>query len=235
MTGRALEVAYGGRDNLEAMRSARNYNAHLLDLIRRYVVGPDVMDFGAGAGTFAIPLASEYERILCVEPDPDLARALRSAGQNTVPDLSVVPHESLDSIYSLNVLEHIEDDRTTLGELRARLRAGGLLLLFVPAFMVLYSAMDRKVGHFRRYHRAELEERLRCAGFDVVVSRYVDSIGFFATLAYRLFGSRSGELSPKSVAMYDRLVFPISRTADLATNKLFGKNLLVVGCKPKRG
>jgi hypothetical protein len=58
------------------------------------------------------------------------------------------------------------------------------------------------------------------------LSEYVYSLGFVASLAYRLLG-RIGELEPSAVAWYDRRVFPISRVLDRLTARWFGENLLL--------
>lgn len=227
-----VEAGYTGLENLEAMEHAHKYNAFLHGLIREHLTGREIMDFGAGAGTFAIPASSDYGRVICVEPDGVLHDHLRQAGLEVVKDLAAVAECSVDAIYSFNVLEHIEDDEGALSELQRRLRSGGKLLLYVPAFNLLYSAMDRKVGHFRRYRRRELEERVRRAGFEIALSRYADSLGFFAALAYKLVGGDSGVIDPRSVRLYDTFVFPVSRWLDRLVGAWFGKNLVVVARKP---
>lgn len=228
------DLSYSGRENLDAMKHAKNYNQYLIELIAQHAEGETILDFGAGAGTFAVPIAALKQNVVCVEPDAALQNALATARLQFYPGLGSVPLESLDSAYSLNVLEHIEDDYDVLVELGRRLRQGGKLLIYVPAFKLLFSAMDRHVGHFRRYRRARLEELLRQAGFEILFARYVDSIGFFVTLLYKLIGDRSGIISPRSVMLYDRLVFPLSKLADRVLGGLFGKNLVVVARKPAR-
>ena len=221
--------AYPGTENLEVMAEAVRYNEHLLGLVRRHAPdgGQQVMDFGAGAGTFAQPLAAEGMRVTCIEPDADLRSRLEAMGLRAVPSLEGIPRRSFAMIYSLNVLEHIQDDRTVLSQLRECLSDEGILLLYVPAFQVLFSSMDRRVGHFRRYRKAGLASLLRCAGYDVQESRYVDSIGFLAGLAYRMAG-RDGKLNRRAVAFYDRWVFPGSLVLDRLLGRWLGKNLVVV-------
>jgi predicted SAM-dependent methyltransferase len=58
-------------------------------------------------------------------------------------------------IYSSNVLEHIEDDSRALNEMFAKLQINGKLAIYVPAFMFLFSDLDIKAGHFRRYSKKE--------------------------------------------------------------------------------
>jgi SAM-dependent methyltransferase len=138
-------------------------------------------------------------------------------------------NDAFDFAYTLNVLEHIEDDAAALAALHARLRPGGRLLVYVPAFQVLYGPMDRRVGHLRRYRRLDLVRRVRAAGFTIEKSRYADSIGFFAALAFRLLRSDStGDLERSHVRLYDRLVFPLSLALDLLCRPFFGKNVTVV-------
>lgn len=227
-----MDASYSGRENLEAMRYARNYNRFLEDLVLQHAAPGTALDFGAGAGTFAIPLAQRGLAVDCIEPDADLRAVLEQAKLEAHPDLASVQPSSVDYIYSLNVLEHIKDDRTMLTELVARLKPGGVIMLYVPAFQVLYSSMDSQVGHFRRYRKTALRELVGGAGLTVSAARYVDSLGFIAALVFKWFGNSSGEISPTSVALYDRLAFPLSRLADLLFSPFFGKNLLIVAAKP---
>ncbi len=225
---------YVGRENLEAMKLARKYNAHLVQLVRNAAPGTTALDFGAGAGVFSAALRNLGTVVTCVEPDAELRGELRAMGFTAHHGLSEVPAASLEYVFSLNVLEHIEDDTAIMAELFARLRPGGALLLYVPAFDMLFSAMDRRVGHFRRYRRRPLTAALRAAGFEICDARYADSLGFLATLAYKFIGDPAGGLNVRSLTTYDRYLFPCSRMLDRLIAGAFGKNLVVVAQKPVR-
>ena len=117
--------AYSGVDNLEIMDDAVNYNAFLLDLVTSRVRPDDaILDFGAGTGVLARPLAANGYRVSCVEPDPDLRARLTQAGLGVHAGLHEIPPESFDFIYTINVLEHIRDDDIIVGALRTRLKPG---------------------------------------------------------------------------------------------------------------
>ena len=224
------EEGYTGRDNLEVMLDARRYNAWLCSLItRRAAPGSRIVDFGAGAGTFARMVRDKGYEVICVEPDAVLKSQLRSQGFEVFSSVDELPANTYDLVYTLNVLEHIEDYQAALYALRRPLRRGGQLLVYVPTFQVLYSSMDRKVGHFRRYRRTPLARMVASAGFDVRESCYADAIGYAASLAYRLSGNNDGTLNPGAIRFYDTFVFPLSRLADLVLQKVIGKNALVVG------
>jgi SAM-dependent methyltransferase len=229
-------ASYTGRDNLEAMQEAHRYNEHLLNLVRNVLrPGDVVVDFGAGIGTFARVLTSEGHTIHCVEPDLDQAALIHSAGLPVHTSAQDLPAGGADVIYSFNVLEHIENDAALLAELFLALKPGGRFIVYVPAFPVLFTSMDRKVGHFRRYKRADLRSKLELAGFEVCRINYADSAGFFATLLFRVFGSDSGDIAPGAVAFYDRWVFPVSVAADKVLSGVLGKNLAAIARKPTDG
>lgn len=176
-------------------------------------------------------VASPQIDLVCVEPDDGLRARLVTSGLAARRSLEDIKGE-FDFAYTFNVLEHIEDDRAALAALFRALKPGGQLLVYVPAFAVLFSAMDRKVGHVRRYIRRELMERCQAAEFEVESALYADSFGFFASLWLRAFGNTSGELNPRLVRLYDSLFFPVSRMLDHLTARLFGKNVVLLARRP---
>ena len=225
---------YTGGDNLEVMKEAVNYNGFLKNLVLQYAGDSEkILDFGAGRGTFAQLLAEEGRRVLCLEPDRAQAGMIADAGSPVVTALDEIGAESLEFIYSLNVLEHIEADQEAMMQLSQKLQAGGRMLIYVPAFMLLFSGMDRKVGHFRRYSAASLAALAQRCGLEIEVLKYADSAGFLATLLYKLVGSSEGSISRRSLRLYDRYIFPVSRAFDRIFSSFLGKNVYIV-CKKKQ-
>src|SRR5690606_15924149 len=62
--------------------------------------------------------------------------------------------ERFDVVISLNVLEHVQDDRRAARDLASLLAGGGWLLTYVPACGLAYGSMDEALGHHRRYDLA---------------------------------------------------------------------------------
>jgi SAM-dependent methyltransferase len=223
---------YRGHDILDLLKEARNYNRWLTDQV--YSAKPPgaarIADLGAGRGTFAEMLRERGLEIACVEPDPENQVILRQSGFSVQGTMDEHAPESLDYVYTLNVLEHVPDDEALVRAVLLRLRKGGRLFIFVPAFPVLWSRLDDYVEHQRRYRRPPMVAMLRRAGFVLERARYADCLGFFAALFFRR--NQKVEISPRSIWFYDRLLFPVSRFLDPVLGQFFGKNLAVLCRKP---
>ncbi|MDX1735617.1 MAG: class I SAM-dependent methyltransferase [Halioglobus sp.] len=227
---------YTGTDNLEVMQEAVNYNRFLCELIARHAGSASrVLDFGAGIGTFSARVKEQGFDVTCLEVDAGQAELLQTQGFEVLTSLDDCEDGTFDYVYSLNVLEHIEDDAAAVRQLYRVLRPGATALIYVPALEILFSSMDEKVGHFRRYSRPSLSRLLLDAGFELRTCRYCDSLGFPATLLYKWFGSDKGGISKLPVVLYDRVAFPVSRLLDALFGALLGKNVYAVVAKPDAG
>jgi len=224
-----MEEQYSGVDILEALESADNYNDYLTRLIRQSSESKDLIDFGAGTGTFAKRLREEGYRVLCIEPDFSQRERLIKEGFEARPDIDSFPDESLPFLFSLNVFEHIADDHHAIEQIYQKLAPGGALLLYVPAFHCLWSTLDDKVCHYRRYTKKTLRT-LVLPKFSIETLQYADSIGFIAALTFRLLRKDSTSLTAKSIAWYDKWIFPLSRMLDILFHRFVGKNVFVI-CK----
>jgi len=220
---------YEGAEILQLGNVLPNYNRSIAVMACRYGAGArDVLDFGAGIGTLSQTVRELGLAPLCLEPDARQRAELDRLGFQTVASLAGVPDGSLDYIYSSNVLEHIEDDVAALIELRRKLRAGGRLLLYIPAFQSLYSAMDRAVGHYRRYDRAMLGQKLRDAGFVVEELYYADVLGYFVTRLFMAIGNDTDKINPFTLTVCDRVIFPVGQMIEKLVRVPVGKNVVGV-------
>jgi SAM-dependent methyltransferase len=219
---------FEARDLIEVMEEAVNYNRFLLEALASWASGAHrVLDFGAGNGRLALGLRERGFEVHAVEPDPLLRQGVASKGIVAYEGLEALGQQRFERIYTVNVLEHVEDDRALLEALHDHLDPGGRLFVYVPAYSVLFSANDERVGHLRRYRKSTLLPTLDAAGFAVEEASYVDSIGFAAGLGYRFFGRRDGGVDAAVVRFYDAALFPLSRRLDRVLGRFVGKNLLV--------
>jgi len=195
-----------------------------------------LLEFGAGTGFLAEIFRSKFNISPdCIELDPILVGLIKQKKFTCYQFLSQ-RNFNYEAIYTSNVLEHIENDSVVLKELYDSLLPGGTIGIYVPAHSILYSAMDKEIGHVRRYSRSELKLKVVSAGFIVESLSYDDFIGFFASLVVKVVGYKNGaKLGSKgSLLFYDKVVYPISRFLDqLGFKYLLGKNLILIATKPK--
>jgi SAM-dependent methyltransferase len=188
-----------------------------------------ILEFGAGTGFLSEILEEKYSvKAECLEIDKTLLEILKLKGFKTYSRISEV-NKKYDLIFSSNVLEHIDLDVQVLSELKNLLKNEGKLVSYVPAFPILFSDLDVAVGHYRRYTKREICQKLQRAGYKVERIHYVDTLGFPASLLLRVLGYKAGGNigGLKSMRIYDRFVFPFSKLLDrIGFKKLFGKNLI---------
>lgn len=230
---------YLGHD-LEAMSVADRYNREIVRAFSPYL-GKRVIEVGAGIGNVSVLLLEQQlENLQVIEPDGGMyARVyerLRGEERAIVhPGLlsSVMARGRIggaDSVVSVNVLEHVEDDLTELALMHSVLRPGGHLCLWVPALPALYSRFDRSLGHYRRYRRVELQAKLKDAGFHTLRIEYKDIVGMVAWfLCCRMLGLG---LTTGKMRIYDRVVLPLTTSIERRLRLPIGKNLFVVACRP---
>lgn len=222
-------TSYSGTEVLENLTEAYNYNNALKDLVETHTPKAEkVLDFGAGIGTFSDLLRDSFQDLECLEIDIDQGETLKSKGYKVFTDLDVIPDASYDAIYSLNVFEHIENDREVFENLLKKVKPGGRVVLFLPAFNSLYSHFDKFVGHFRRYDKKMLMEMVTTEGASVEKMHYFDSIGFVAAFLFKYIKNEE-ELPKKSeILFYDKVVFPFTKIVDAFLKYFFGKNIYCV-------
>lgn len=219
---------YSGIEILHTMLLAKNYNSYLLNLICKHIeLNYSIVDFGAGIGNFAQDLVEKGYNVTCIEKDNFLKEEIKNKGIKCLESLYELKNNSVDFVYSLNVLEHIEKDHEIIELINQKLKAGGGILIYVPAFTILYSKLDKKVGHFRRYSIMNLKSLMSQSNFKVIDYGYADSLGFFSTLLYKFFGNKEGNINKKALSMYDNLIFPVSLYMDKFCHKFLGKNCYV--------
>ncbi|KAA6302706.1 MAG: Ubiquinone biosynthesis O-methyltransferase [Candidatus Ordinivivax streblomastigis] len=228
------DFCYVGAETLEIMAGAEKYNAYLERLVLKYIESGKsgnitVLDIGAGIGTFAKKISAKGYQVHCIEPDLQQSEQIKELGLLVDTSIENIDNNSVDFIYSLNVLEHIENDEEIFKVWTGKLKQGGSILIYVPAFNVLYSSFDKSVGHFRRYRKSRLIEIFKEAGLHIEEVRYADTIGFFVSLLYKWINKGNGKINKNSLKFYDKYLFPFNRLFDFLFSKYIGKNVFAVG------
>jgi glycosyltransferase involved in cell wall biosynthesis len=228
-----------GHVTLARMGKLEPYNRWLAERFEK-AVGSRVLEIGAGFGNMTRQIVPR-DLVVASDLDPVALEFLRGAFRDQ-PAVRVAsyrfplgPEErreleslSLDTVVCLNVLEHIEDDRATLADLFTVLRPGGRLILLVPAHARLYGSLDEHLRHFRRYEKAELEAKVREAGFVLEDCRFLNRPGVFGWyLNGRVLRRR---VLPRGQLSLFKLVLPLLRSEE-ANPPAWGLSLLAIARK----
>lgn len=222
---------------LDELDGAANYAAWIHDLIEPHL-GSNVVEIGAGHGTFTQLMATPDRQVCAQDLSPRCVELLRerfATSPNvtaTAGDLASLGGEKFDSAVLINVLEHIEGDDVALDQLRDLLAPGGRLVLWVPAFQQLYADFDRRVGHHRRYRREVLCAQLSAHGFDIAEARYVNAVGGIAWLVIAKWLRRT-PTQGLPLRIFDGYMIPVLRVIEEKVRLPFGQSLLVVATKPQ--
>lgn len=219
---------------LQIFAHARHWKRYWISRLADYVAG-DVLEVGAGMGANTLLLRSlSAGRWFCLEPDPELLRKCTLDAKRLGLSVEAVtgtldalpPDRNFDTALYIDVLEHIDDDAGELRNLTRRMRPGGHVIVLAPAHQKLFSPFDRAIGHYRRYDAATLR-RIAPAGWVSHRCEYLDSLGFFLSLANRRL-LRQSEPTLRQILLWDRALVPLSRYIDPLTGFRFGKSILSV-------
>ena len=224
---------YFGRD-LEAMSFARNYHKWIIDEFKPFF-GQSLAEVGAGTGNFSELLIEHIKHLVAFEPSKNMYPLLKdrfSKNPRVQTINSTFSSECskfkgcFDSIIYVNVLEHIENDEQELYYVYKTLKHGGHALIFVPALSFLYSDLDKKLGHFRRYYKKDLVKLVQHIGFNIRKAKYFDLAGIIPW--YIVFVFLKKPITGGKVSLYDKLMVPLTQKLEWFVTPPVGKNLLIV-------
>ena len=223
------------RRDLLILRSAPKYRAYLGSLCEPYVRDRRVLEVGAGLGDLGRHLL-QYDpaSLTLIEPGEECFAELARLAEPRIEVTQRFSHEMArdhpgrwDTVIYSNVLEHIEDDAAELQTAARTLSARGHLLIIVPAHPLLFSPIDRKLQHFRRYSRAGFLALVRRVGsFEVERCLYINKLGVAGWLLNKLRGR--DVQSERLFRLFDRWLLPLSRRLDKLAPHSFGLSLFAV-------
>lgn len=164
----------------------------------------DILEIGAGTGANLEMLLS-FGKVTAVEPN-EVARKNISEkfGEKVtiidgkIPDNLNLKNKKFDLICLLDVLEHIEDDKAALEEIKKILNSEGKIILTVPAFQFMWSDHDKNLHHFRRYNRKDLRNLIQSSGLTVIEIGYFNFLLFPLAFLARIIARKSVAKKPNS-------------------------------------
>lgn len=227
-------IKYRGIKTLEVLEGADNYNKWIINRISRYIKSP-ALEIGAGTGNISNSFLN-LKSLVITDIDEglvlDLQRKFKDKKNVSVKQLNIEKNNwketsKFKSIYCVNVLEHIKDDKTALKNMFNLLQKNGKLVMLVPAKKFAYNKLDKNLGHYRRYEKKQLIKDIEESGFKVKSIEYFNLVGLLSWMIRDKISNNHSQLRPYQVKIFDSIV-PILKKIEPKKNLPVGISLIVV-------
>jgi ubiquinone/menaquinone biosynthesis C-methylase UbiE len=148
-----------------------------------------ILDVGCGTGAMVKAL-QPWGKVVGADLSPLALSFCRKRGCELLIETPAerLPFQSgtFDALTALDLLEHLESDRSALCEFYRVLKPGGWLAISVPAYRFLWSGHDVALMHKRRYTAHLLRDRLLETGFQIEKLSYSVTFLFLPIMLFRL-------------------------------------------------
>jgi glycosyltransferase involved in cell wall biosynthesis/tRNA A58 N-methylase Trm61 len=202
----------------------------------------DILEVGAGSGSFSRFISEVASHIVSVEPSQkfyiDLAKKMDSINNaesfcGTLSDFVASNGaggvaRKFDRVIYTHVLEHIRDDISELKLAKQQIHPSGKAIVVVPSMPRLYGSVDSLSGHQRRFTFNELKTVAELSGFEVESIRYFNPLAIAPYwFLYRIIGVKS--VGSGQLGLYDRLFVPLAyKMMRIFGGRIPGINLIAV-------
>lgn len=234
-----------GNEILEVISNAGKFNEWMYKTITPFLHG-NILEIGSGIGNISQFFLADKKIITLSDTDGYYLQTLRQkfSGFSNLkevleinlehPQFESIYHplkEQYDSIFLLNVLEHIRNDSLAIENCKHLLKQGGTLLLLCPAYSFLYSALDKELGHHRRYTISKLNSLLK--NHDLIIKKkfYFNAIGVIAWYYGKLMKLKT--IPSSDMGLYNKLV-PVAKFIDKITFRKKGLSAIIIAEKKER-
>lgn len=159
----------------------------LLNEIRKLKISR-IIDIGAGDGYLAQKIQMELGiPVLLVDVNFSADQIKQS---NYFKNFTDIRPADKDLLLLADVLEHIEDPKSFLRNLKKHFAPESEVLITVPAFQKLFSEHDVFLGHFKRYNHQTLLEDLKDS-IHVSYMRYLFFLPLIIRILQVVFGNKN--------------------------------------------
>jgi len=232
-----------GEDTLNTIALANHLNSWMYNSIKPFCHGK-ILEIGSGVGNISEYFLNDNSTILLTDIREGYCESLREKfARNTtllgIEKMNLVDEDfdkkfekyfgSFDSVFALNVVEHIFDDQLAISNCYKLLKPGGHLVILVPAYQWLFNDFDTQLEHYRRYTRNRLESLFMSSNFSIYHSQYFNAAGIAGWFV-------SGKIQHHKIIpvgqirLYNKLVV-LFRAFDKMIFNSFGLSVITVGRK----
>ena len=232
-----------GQETLDVISQADRFNYWMYETIRPHCKGA-VLEIGSGLGNISQCFLNDQFSITLTDIRANYSQVLRQKFQQH-PTLQAVKQldltdpkfdqkfaslfNSFDTVFALNVVEHIKDDALALKNAKKLLRKDGHLVILVPSYQLLFNKLDTELGHYRRYTKQSLSKVFEQNKISIIHKSHFNFMGIFAWfISGRL--QANNQIPDSQMRLYNFFV-PIFKWIDALLLRQWGLSTIVVGKK----
>jgi len=237
------EIDPEGFETLSVIANAEHFNTWTFETIRPWCNGK-ILEIGSGIGNIShcfteknyditiSDLRSNYRKFLA-QKFPALETQHKILPLDLVHPQFEQEYSNLigtfDTVFALNVVEHIEDDSKAIANCAILLKKGGNLIILVPAFQSLYNKFDEELYHFKRYRKSDLQKLFSRNALETIKKFYFNAGGI---PGWFVSGNlqKNKTIPAGQMKFFDKLV-PLFKLVDKVLMNKVGLSVICVGKK----
>jgi 2-polyprenyl-3-methyl-5-hydroxy-6-metoxy-1,4-benzoquinol methylase len=240
-------VDHSGEETLNNILLADHFNRWMYDTIKPWCNG-EILEIGSGIGNISGFFVHDGASIFLSDIRENYCNTLKNNFKESgnILDIETIDladpdfdrkqaglFNRFDTVFALNVVEHIRDDRQAMENCRKMLKPGGRAVILVPAYQWLFNDFDRELEHYRRYTKKTLGTLFNRSGFDIVHKQYFNAA---AIAGWFVSGKlQHHRIIPASqMKLFNRLV-GLFKLLDRIILNSFGISVIMVGEKKREG
>ncbi len=235
------EIDLEGLETLSVIEKADRFNEWMYNTIGPHCKGK-ILEIGSGIGNISKFFIDNNRDIVLSDLRDNYCEILKKKFKNPVIKIDLVSDNfeteyahligTFDSVFALNVVEHIKDDLQAIANCKKLLKDGGILIILVPAYQFLFNNFDVELEHFRRYTQKSLKDIIVKNGLQV---KKLFSFNLIGILGWYVSGNilKKKTIPEGQMGLFNLLV-PIFKLADFVTFRKIGLSVICVSEKSKK-
>ena len=238
-----LEKDEFGLETLDTIAQADKFNKWMYQTIAPFCKG-NILEIGSGIGNISTFFLEDGHRIFLSDIREGYCSKLESKFKDhtnflgtaiidlTDPDFDTKYKNHIgkyDTVFALNVVEHIQNDTLALQNCHKLLTKNGHAVILVPSYQALFNQFDTELGHYRRYTKTTLSKVFINSDFEITHKQHFNFVGI---LGWFVSGQilKKKDIPKGQMKLYNTLV-PIIKIVDKVLLNSVGLSTILVGKK----
>jgi SAM-dependent methyltransferase len=232
------EIDLEGLETLSVIEKANKFNHWMYNVIKPHCKGK-ILEIGCGIGNISEYFVNDNLDIVLSDLRDNYIEIVKKKFSKEVLKIDLVDADfdvkysslvgTFDTVFALNVVEHIKDDVLAIKNCKKLLKKGGHLVILVPAYQSLFNNFDVELEHYRRYNHKSLKEIIYKNELTVKKTFSFNSIGI---LGWYVSGNilKKKTIPEGQMDIFNTLV-PVFKLADMFLLKKIGLSVICFAIK----